>query len=183
MLLFFSGWINEWRLYLRHPSVWLSFIIYAGFGILLAQGLSVDGDVLTKRLVLLNNAAIMLTLPIIVGLLTPALLQRDTLSHMHPLIAVTPTSAKQQFILRGGAFFTLLCLLTLLCIVGQILIISPSASQSFSLLLSALRSTFFLYCPIVVLFTALGASPVLATSIAPYRAMLSCVPCGRVMSC
>tara|TARA_Y100001956_G_scaffold33167_2_gene32500 strand:- start:14809 stop:18018 length:3210 start_codon:yes stop_codon:yes gene_type:complete len=156
MLLFFSGWINEWRLYLRHPSVWLSFIIYAGFGILLAQGLSVDGDVLTKRLVLLNNAAMMLTLPIIVGLLTPALLQRDTLSHMHPLIAVTPTSAKQQFILRGGAFFSLLCLLTLLCIVGQILMISPSASQSSSLLQSALKSTLFLYCPILVLFTALA---------------------------
>ena len=130
MLLFFSGWINEWRLYLRHPSVWLSFIIYAGFGILLAQGLSVDGDVLTKRLVLLNNAAMMLTLPIIVGLLTPALLQRDTLSHMHPLIAVTPTSAKQQFILRGGAFFSLLCLLTLLCIVGQILMILTDGYQA-----------------------------------------------------
>lgn len=35
MFLFFLGWINEWCFYFCYFSVWLSFIIYVGFGILL----------------------------------------------------------------------------------------------------------------------------------------------------
>ncbi|NDV90944.1 hypothetical protein GTH32_06985 [Alteromonas sp. 345S023] len=156
MLLFISGIINEWRLYLRQPSVWLSLLIVPGFAFLLAQGLSVEGDILTKRLTLLNNASIMLTLPIAVGLLTPSLLQRDHISQMAALIYVTPSTALSRYIYRASAFFSLLMLLMAISVILQVATIAPSLSQTTGLLGITLQNLIVLDIPILLLFTAIA---------------------------
>ncbi len=84
--------INEWRLYCRQPVVWLCLLGLPGLSVLLTQGLSVDDAQLAKRLTLVNITVLMMTLPIVIGALTPALIMREQLCQMQELTAATPTN-------------------------------------------------------------------------------------------
>ena len=148
--------INEWRLYCRQPVVWLCLLGLPGLSVLLTQGLSVDDAQLAKRLTLVNITVLMMTLPIVIGALTPAILMREQLCQMQELTAATPTNECKR---RYYQLMGVLSLVILLCIVSgslQLLVLSFYGSFDATLLLTGLKNALVLTLPACVLYCSLA---------------------------
>lgn len=148
--------LNEWRFYLRQPVVWLCFLGLPGLSALLVQGLSADDIQLAKRLTLLNITVTMMTLPIVIGALTPTLLQRDRLSGMQALIDAVPTTL---FTRRLNQFVGLMSLTSLLCSLALILqcwILSSHPLFNQTLISTGLKNLLVLMLPACFVYSALA---------------------------
>ncbi|MFC3204185.1 M1 family aminopeptidase [Alteromonas oceani] len=139
--------INEWRLYVRQPLVWLGALGLPGLSVLLVQGLTVADLQLAKRLTMLNITVVMLALPVVVAALTPPLLQRDRLYTMQELVGAARTS---QFTRRLNRFVAFLSLVAVICLCGsvlQLLMLSQHPLFDAGVIHTALKNGLFIVAP------------------------------------
>ena len=88
-----------------------------------------------------------MTLPIVIGALTPAILMREQLCQMQELTAATPTNERKR---RYYQLMGLLSLVILLCFVSaslQLLVLSFYGSFDAILLLTGLKNALVLTLP------------------------------------
>ncbi|MCP4862728.1 MAG: M1 family metallopeptidase [Alteromonas sp.] len=146
--------INEWRLYVRQPLVWLGALGLPGLSVLLVQGLTVADLQLAKRLTMLNITVVMLALPVVVAALTPPLLQRDRLYTMQELVGAARTS---QFTRRLNRFVAFLSLVAVICLCGsvlQLLMLSQHPLFDAGVIHTALKNGLLIVAPACFLYCA-----------------------------
>ena len=146
--------INEWRLYVRQPLVWLGALGLPGLSVLLVQGLTVADLQLAKRLTMLNITVVMLALPVVVAALTPPLLQRDRLHTMQELVGAARTSEFTQRLNRFVAFLSLVAVICLCGSVLQLLMLSQHPLFDAGIIHTALKNGLLIVAPACFLYCA-----------------------------
>lgn len=113
--------MNEWRYAIRQPLVWLCMVTPVVFGIILAGGLATADIDIIKQFQLNLVALQMMSLPLLVGVLAPIILLRDTQHNMQELVMVTPVSHSKRDLLRLAMLVLLASATSIVSVIGMML--------------------------------------------------------------
>lgn len=151
---------NEWRLYFSYPVVWLACILLLAFAVMSISGvpnnISSEHIDVIKKLSLKHISFLMLSLPLAVVALAPAVFLRDNTANIQELINVTPVTKTQRLLMRYLAFTCLLCVFFSLALFSQLIFIAVKVGFTSNLFWLTLKTILVLVIPSIAFLSALA---------------------------
>jgi ABC-2 type transport system permease protein len=147
---------NEWRYLRRQPLVWVACLILPFVAYLFAVGIGGIDTLADKRLQALHMTLLMMSLPLLIGVLAPLIFLRDQTHNMSELILVTPQSLLQRLFARFVTLFLVCSGLMLLSFFIMWLVLSQDYGFQYSLFVLSLWDFALMALPAGIFYTALA---------------------------
>lgn len=147
---------NEWSYMLRQPLCWLVCIVLPVVALLFAQGIGGIDTLANKRLQALHMTLLMMSLPLLIGVLAPLIFLRDRAHDMTELIFATPQSQFSRLFVRFMMLLLLSATLLLLSFMIMWLILTQTFGFQWHLVILSLWDFIFLALPSCAVFSALA---------------------------
>ncbi len=121
---------NEWRFYRVQPLFWLSMLLALAFAALVNLNTGLVDAQPVKALLLRHSMLLMTIQPLLIGVLAPLLLLRDSQHGISALIEVTVQSRRQRLVVRALGLWLCAALLQLCFVLLVALVFSTSFADA-----------------------------------------------------
>ena len=98
---------QEFQFIIRQPIIWVVFIASSLFALLIGLGITNPEISAHQQLTLHITTLQMMTIPLVIAVVAPLILLRDTSANMFELIWITPVQPEQRWLRRLIALITM----------------------------------------------------------------------------
>ncbi|XQW86418.1 M1 family aminopeptidase [Thalassotalea piscium] len=148
--------INEFRYALRQPLIWLCIVFSMLFAYVLSTGITVIDVNITKQFQLKLITIQMMSLPLVIGVLSPLFFLRDHHANMDELISVTPVKPFYRGLTRVVATLVASIGIAVACMVTMMLVNIFLLGLQASFFITVLLNFAFLVLPNLFFLIVIG---------------------------
>ncbi|MDZ7868227.1 MAG: M1 family aminopeptidase [Rheinheimera sp.] len=148
--------LNEWRFYRVQPLFWLSLFLALAFAALVNLNPGTVDAQPVKALLLRHSMLLMSIQPLLIGVLAPLLLLRDSQHGISALIDVTAQSRRQRLVVRALGLWLCAALLQLCLVLWVALVFSTTYAETTGIWRWSWQLLLVQQLPALALLTALA---------------------------